>query len=1041
MLEICKASAGSGKTYKLTGDYIVKLFRNGEKDGYKHILAVTFTNKATDEMKQRILEKLHSLATTSERDTIFDNIMAIGELQWMGPDRREKYIRESAGKMLIEILNDYSQFNVSTIDKFFQQTMRSFARELGHFASYNVELDTDSVLSETLDLMMDSLSENQELLDWMIKMSVESIEGGEGWNPLPRLKNLGAQLFRETLKLKQRALGAGIADKDTIEKYREKVGKMVYMFEQKSKRIGEEGCRIINDMGLSPDSFTGGSRSPFKHFDKWADGEIKEPTDTFVKLRGDVEKWYAKSAKDSLKNSIIGAYNAGLGDLVEEAVGLYTNDIVEYNTAKVISKNLFTLGILGDIYEVFQAYCREKNIVLLSETNDVLNRIIDGSDTPFVYEKMGMWLDHYLIDEFQDTSQMQWNNILPLVKDSADKGLDNLIVGDVKQSIYRWRNSDWSLLNERIYKDFKGYDLKDGQLSTNRRSLEEVVTFNNAFFKQCAIILQSEYNVHVGEKDNKLITGIYEGDPSSKDYFCQEVLESKMGEGHVKVSFVSKDGDRDWKEVNLDRLVEDIRQLRENGWSYKDMAVLVRTNKEGSMVAESLLAAGYKIVSDDSLIISTSASVRKIVTALKYISAPEDPLVKFVFDGAEISTQEKTLYNICEDIARHMPAADLLEGAFIQAFMDSVLDYVSVNGSDVEGFLKWWDEVGRKRSISAPEGDEAIRIITIHKSKGLGFEVVLVPFFDEPLYDAKIEDRGKILWCTPKMAPFDEIKILPIASSSKLLNTIFAEDYKEEVLYSYIDKINVAYVAFTRAKSELLVYPKLPDFKKDGSYDVKSMADVLYSYCGEELEYEDGDWVTSPSYGSTADVTVVIPDTDCESTVIHDPVSASDTYHSVPIGDRLQLALRGGDFFSPESSRGRGVVMHDILAKIATADDLDKAVDEAVSEGLLSSDDRAEIKTELHNRLDSVASRHWFDGTCEFRNEIEIILPGGDFRRPDRVMVCGDRAIVVDYKFGQLKKSSYIRQVQQYMSYLTQMGYTTVEGYVWYLEDNEIVQV
>lgn len=1039
MLEICKASAGSGKTYKLTGDYIVKLFRNGERDGYKHILAVTFTNKATDEMKQRILEKLYSLATTSERDTIFDNIMAVGELQWMGPDRREKYIRESAGKMLIEILNDYSQFNVSTIDKFFQQTMRSFARELGHFASYNVELDTDSVLSETLDLMMDSLSENQELLDWIIKMSVESIEGGEGWNPMPRLKNLGAQLFHETLKLKQRALGAGIADKDAIEKYRMKMGKVVHLFEQKSRRIGEEGCSIINDMGLSADSFAGGSRSPFKHFEKWADGEIKEPTATFAKLRGDVGKWYAKSAKDSLKNTIIGAYNAGLDNLVCDAVELYTTDFVGYNTAKVISHNLFTLGVLGDIYEVFQNYCREKNIVLLSETNDVLNRIIDGSDTPFVYEKMGVWLDHYLIDEFQDTSQMQWANILPLVRDSADKGLDNLIVGDVKQSIYRWRNSDWSLLNERIYKDFEGYDLKDGQLSTNRRSLEEVVNFNNSFFKQCAVILQSEYNVHVGEKDNKLITGIYDGDPASKDYFCQEVIESKMEEGHVKVSFVGEDGDRDWREVNLDRLVEDIRQLRENGWSYKDMAVLVRTNKEGSMVAESLLAAGYKIVSDDSLIISTSASVQKIVTALKYISAPEDPLVRFVFNGVEISTQEKTLYNICEDIARQMPAEDMVEGAFIQAFMDSVLDYASVNGSDVEGFLKWWDDAGRKRSISAPEGDDAIRIITIHKAKGLGFEVVLVPFFDEPLYDAKIEDRGKILWCTPKVAPFDEIKLLPVASSSRLLNTMFADDYKEEVLYSYIDKINVAYVAFTRAKSELLLYPKLPDFKKDGSYDVKSMADVLYFYCGEETEYEEGVWMTSPSYGNTADPTPSIPDSAGGSGPL--PPYGTSIYHSIPVGERLQLTLRGGDFFSPESSRGRGVVMHDILAKIATEDDLDRAVDEAVSEGLLSSDEKIGIKSELHGRLDSVASRHWFDGTYDFRNETDILLPNGDFRRPDRVMVCGDKAIVVDYKFGQLKRTSYIRQVQQYMSYLTQMGYTSVEGYVWYLEDNEMVQV
>ncbi len=1026
MLEICKASAGSGKTYKLTGDYIVKLFQNGEKDGYKHILAVTFTNKATDEMKQRILEKLHSLVTTTEKDTIFDNIMEIDTLGWMEPARREKYIRENAGKMLIEILNDYSQFNVSTIDKFFQQTMRSFARELGHFASYNVELDAESVLSETLDLMMDSLGENQPLLDWMIRMSVESIEEGEGWNPLPRLKNLGAQLFKETLKLKQRELGGEIAEKEVIDQYRQGIENVIRSFEEQSRKIGEDGCNIIKKHGLTAESFSGASKSPFKLFERWANGEIKEPTATFEKLSGDMERWSSKKGPSAIKESIESAYNDGLNDMVDRAISLYSENVVYYNTAKVISKNLFTLGILGDIYNVFQEYCKEKNIVLLSETNDVLNKIIDGSDTPFVYEKMGVWLDHYLIDEFQDTSQMQWSNILPLVKDSADKGLDNLIVGDVKQSIYRWRNSDWSLLKERLYRDFQGYDIKDGNLRTSRRSYEHVVRFNNSFFGMCARELQNKFNKTIGDTENTLITNIYSTDKESPDYFEQEYLESKGSEGHVKVSFIESDGERDWKEVNLERLVEDINILKGNGWSYKDMAVLVRTNKEGSAVAGKLLDAGFKIVSDDSLVISASKSVQKLVTALKYISSPEDPLVKFIFNGVEISASEKSLYNICEEIARQMSPEDMLEGAFLQAFMDSVLDYTSVNGSDLDGFVKWWDEVGRKRSISAPEGDDAIRIITIHKSKGLGYDVVLVPFFDEPLYDSKVEDRGKILWCTPGDAPFNEIKILPIASSSKLLNTVFAEDYKEEVLYSYIDKINVAYVAFTRAKTELIVYPKVPKFDKDGNFAIASMADVLYMYCGKELEYEEGEWFVSTSHTSEKS-----PSDESESGI----------YKSVPIGDRLKLALAGGDFFSIDSSRGRGVVMHDVLAKIATEEDLDDAVDEAVREGLIDAASRQEILDDLHKRLKSVAERHWFDGTYDFHNEIDILLPGGEFRRPDRIMTSGNHAIIVDYKFGHLKSKRYIYQVQDYKKYLLQMGYTTVEGYIWYLEDNEIVEV
>lgn len=1019
MIEVCRASAGSGKTYKLTGDYILKLFQNGDKDGYKHILAVTFTNKATDEMKQRILEKLYSLSTTTEKDEIYDNIFALENLQWMGPQSRDKYIRESAGKILIEILNDYSQFNISTIDKFFQQTMRSFARELGHFSSYNVELDSDSVLSETLDLMMDSLSENKGLLDWMIRMSIESIERGEGWNPLPKLMELGGQLFKEALKLKQRELGVTIADKKEIEEYRAKMESIITSFEEENMKIGDQGCRLIGESGLSCDMFSGGSRSPFYLFEKWSKGDIKSPTATFQKLENNVEKWYTKGAGAGVKNRIETLYSCGLNDLVSQAVTLYSEDYILYNSARMISRNLFTLGILGDIYEVLQKYCKEKNIVLLSETNDVLNKIIDGSDTPFIYEKMGVWLEHYLIDEFQDTSKLQWANILPLVMESADKGHDNLIVGDVKQSIYRWRNSDWSLLNQKIFKDLSKYNIKDESLDKNWRSLKEIVIFNNDFFLSAGEKLEERYREHVGIETNSMIARIYSN-------FEQKVALKSEDSGHVKISFVSDEEDKKWRDVSLEHLIGDIKILIGNGWSFGDMAVLVRTNKEGTMVAERLLDAGYKIVSDESLIISSSQSVQKIVTALKFISTPDDPLMKFVFDGVEISSSEKTLYNICEDIARQLPPQDRLEGAFIQAFMDCVLDYTLTNGSDIEGFVKWWDETGRKRSISAPEGDDAIRIITIHKSKGLGFHVVFVPFFKEELYDARVEDDGKILWCTPKVPPFDEMKILPVASSSAMLDTIFASEYQEEILYSYIDKINVAYVAFTRAKSELLVYGKLPDFKQDGSYTKSSMSDILYSYCGNRNEYEKGEWVVknSQTIGGCSAVD-----------------GADSVFVSEPIGERLKLSLSSGDFFSMESKRGRGVVLHDILSKVATASDLERAVDEALSEGLIAVEERDEVLSDLTQRISSVADRHWYDGTYDFKNEIEIILPGGEFRRPDRIMVSGEKAIVVDYKFGQIKKSSYIKQVQNYMTYLSQMGYTDTKGYIWYLEDNDVAEV
>ena len=1020
MLKIMKASAGSGKTYRLARKYISLLLKSKDRYAYRHILAVTFTNKATDEMKGRILKELHVLATRPHESGYHDHFVP----SYFPSDTE---LQKKAEIVLSDMLHDYSAFAVSTIDRFFQQALKAFSREIGQFASYQVELDKDSLVAESVDRILDSLTEEDSgLLSWLTDNVLEQIEQGGRYSMDANLMEMAKRLKsaqRQDVMEKSGVAADKEYPKEKLLEIRDACRQIVSDFRAAVKAAAKAALDVIGQAGVNPAESNRGFMKKLYQYSELEDGDaIEALPETFTSKALDHEQWFAKTKAAKLKPLVYPFLEAPLEDFCT----LFDKAFKVYNTAQILDGQLYGLGVAGELDKAFKELMKEKNVLCIDDSNTILRDIIDGSDAPFVYEKLGVRYEHFLLDEFQDTAGVQWSNFSPLLHESESKGGESLIVGDVKQSIYRWRNSDWSLLKERLYRDFQGYDIKDGNLRTSRRSYEHVVRFNNSFFGMCARELQNKFNKTIGDTENTLITNIYSTDKESPDYFEQEYLESKGGKGHVKVSFIESDGERDWKEVNLERLVEDINILKGNGWSYKDMAVLVRTNKEGSAVAGKLLDAGFKIVSDDSLVISASKSVQKLVTALKYISSPEDPLVKFIFNGVEISASEKSLYNICEEIARQMSPEDMLEGAFLQAFMDSVLDYTSANGSDLDGFVKWWDEVGRKRSISAPEGDDAIRIITIHKSKGLGYDVVLVPFFDEPLYDSKVEDRGKILWCTPGDAPFNEIKILPIASSSKLLNTVFAEDYKEEVLYSYIDKINVAYVAFTRAKTELIVYPKVPKFDKDGNFAIASMADVLYMYCGEELEYEEGEWFVSTSHTS-------------EKSSSDEPESG--IYKSVPIGDRLKLALAGGDFFSIDSSRGRGVVMHDVLAKIATEEDLDDAVDEAVREGLIDAASRQEILDDLHKRLKSVAERHWFDGTYDFHNEIDILLPGGEFRRPDRIMTSGNHAIIVDYKFGHLKSKRYIYQVQDYKKYLLQMGYTTVEGYIWYLEDNEIVEV
>lgn len=1026
MIEVCKASAGSGKTHKLTKDYILMLFKSDRKSSYKHIVAMTFTNKATDEMKQRIIENLHSIAKCGDSGDIYQSIYSYLETtpQFRGAMTSEidTYIRDMANRFLIDILNDYTLFNISTIDKFFQHVLRSFAKDIGYLSSYNVEIDLGALLTETIDVMMENLTSNEDLLNWMIEMSVESIEEGHGWNPVPKLISLGGELFKETLKIKERELGCGIADRETIKKYRWATYKVVKGFEDSLKQIGERGVQIIANSSLHITDFSGGSRTPLLALKKWREGEIKEPTKTLRSLLDKpAEKWGAAKLSSSTRNSIQQAYSGGLCDVVSDGVKLFDLSYSEYKSKKAILKNLYTLGVLDDIYKTFREYSKGQNLIHISEANSFLMKLIDGSDAPFVYEKIGVNIDHFLIDEFQDTSLLQWENIHPLLNESLSRNLDNLIVGDVKQSIYRWRNSDWNLLNHEITERFPSPKSEITELDVNWRSRKNIVEFNNDFFTFCGDIVQQRYNSLFGE-DNSLIKGIYTG--------FQQHLPPKpySDEGHVKVSFLpSKDEDGlSWKEATLKLLEDDIAMLRESGRKFSDMAIVVRTNEEGTMVAEHLLKKGYRIVSDESLLLTCSHAVNKIVAILTSIASPENSLSRFIYDEELPPYTENSLYNLCEEIIRGMNGEDKLELPFIEAFMDCVLDYSSRNGQDIKGFLKWWNEFVNKRAISVPEDGNAIRIITIHKSKGLGFKVVLAPFFDETLYQHIMEERGKILWCSNPDS--DQVKLLPVASTSSLKGTYFEKEYKEEVLYCYIDKINVAYVEFTRSKEELFIYAKLPDFSEDGSYTISSIADALYKYCGENSEYELGSYINC---GSPLSQTDEIDEGDIEH---------EGEYLSIPIGERLKLLLRGGDFFAQNSMRSRGLVMHDILSHISTEDDLESGVNLSLYSGDISPAERVEIIRELRDRLHSVSDRHWFDGYYTHRNEMEIILPM-EIRRPDRVMTKGDKAIVLDYKFGSLKLPKYKKQLKGYMDALLKMGYRDVKGYLWYLEDNEIVEI
>ncbi len=1017
MLDIYKASAGAGKTHKLTGEYIKLLF--SQPDAFRHILAVTFTNKATDEMKQRILQELYLLSQSGSASDYLKEIM-----EYTGRD--EAWVRGEAKEILISILHDYTSFRVSTIDKFFQMVMRAFARELGRMATYNVELDRDSVLAKAVDRMFSDLDDpkNKKLLEWLIEYSLDAVDKGSSWNVKGEILKLGNQLFSEAYKLAVEKCG-GKGEEisiDVVAQFKKNLKRGVGEFEAAAVALGKAGMECISRHSLELGDFKGGSRTPFNYLKTLAGcrrgDTVPCPGVTFAALHGNIEKWYTGKSCPAAVEAVYGELDGIVGKIID----LFEDGYSEYATALAILQNVNVMGILNDIRARVVEYCREKNIILLSESTELLGRIIDKDDTPFIYEKIGARLDNFMLDEFQDTSSLQWRNFYPLLQNSLAQGYGNLIVGDVKQSIYRWRGSDWNILNEGIYGQFRKDELKDYNLGCNYRSGANIVGFNNHFFEWCAKAAGQLFG-----EGGEVIGKIYEG-------FQQEVSCKGMeSPGCVQVDFLSN-ADGSFMENALEKLPEKVGQLVSQGYPLKDIAVLVRTGSQGNAVARKLIEAGYEIISSDSLYISSCDAVQKIVNILRQMDNPESSSLKvlrqFCTVPDAVEMEKYSLYQLCENIIREtLEPQDRGEVAYLQAFLDLVLEFTVREGTNISMFIKWWDESGARCTISAPDDMDAIRIMTIHKSKGLGFNVVIIPFLKESLdhQPAMAPD----LWCVHDGYP------VPVKYSKGLSGTSFADEYLNEKLCAYTDALNTVYVAFTRPKRELHAFAPIPKTKKGGGYaDPSSVSDILFAYWAKYAD-EKG-WDDGIRIGICGAVPAGEEGVDkCQLRMaFSEQIDAS----------RTRTVAQGGSIGDGESIREHGIAMHYVFSLIDYPQSVDAAVERACMEGI-SSCDAAQLKEMVMEKIASVEKYGWFSEGYKVFNECSIITPEGEERRPDRVLVKGDKAIVVDYKFGAhtsddaARHNMYKRQVGRYMELLTCMGFNNVEGYLWYVSSDEVISV
>ena len=931
MINIFKASAGSGKTHTLSKTYLDLLLKADSKTAYRNILAVTFTNKATEEMKERILRDLAEEGKTNPR----------------------------AREILINLLHDYGSFSVSTIDKFFQQALRAFSRELGSSGNYQIELDKASLTKEAMDRVLDDLTEkDKDLLGWFTKQLETALDNGESFHLESSLYEMAEEF-------------GDVNEKFTYDK------KKLTELKARCKEIVDTFHKDVYENALCIDTTTWG-KTAAKGLAQYAGAQTK------------------------YKDSVKAANATTLAKLAEtagcEAMYALMNPQgrrwKEYRTARMVEKVIFTLGLAEEFYSKLAIIEEEKGVISLDESTSLLRDIIDGSDAPFIYEKLGVRFNHFLLDEFQDTSVVQWENFKPLLANSVSEGYSNIIVGDVKQSIYRWRNSDWNLLDKEIEENFKG-KVKVITLKENWRSTQSIVNFNNEFFTFAA--------------DNLGLSTIYAD-------VKQEVKVKDSQEGCVTVDFC---------EDELEMIDGYIEQAVAAGAKMSDMAILLRTNGEGKKVAEYLLSKGYSVISDDSLDLKSSLIIRKIVSYLHSLCNNSDSLNTYLSESLEIDSEREyhSLLDLVDGVIKDLSEThpDEIKGQtlFIQSFMDDILEWTSIHGNDLRQYLKHWEE--SKIAISSPNDPNAIRITTVHKSKGLAFPIVIFPFAEKVgLF------KEDTLWChLDSDAEMGESfnSIFPVVLGKSSGDSFFSESLKNEMEMQRIDNLNIFYVCLTRARKEMHIIAKNPPKSLiDGKSSPNDLSQLLYLYC-EQNGYTFG----SPYRWNEASKK--------EDSEIEEFDAEYETYGMNPeaCSRRFVASSDAWDYFSEEgigqSKRLRGIEQHALLSRIRTSDDAPEVL--------------RSIEPQTRELLLERISAHseWFSPELKTLNEVAIIDSFGNTNRPDRVLVDEEgRVTVIDFKFGE-EDEKYSGQVRRYMRLFREMGYGEVSGYIWYVPIDKIIQV
>lgn len=1085
-LTVYKASAGSGKTFTLAREYMTLVIDNPY--AYRTILAVTFTNKATEEMKLRILGQLYGIA-----HHLPESDQYLNQIHEALPHLSESQIRKNAEAALRLLIHNYNYFHVQTIDTFFQSVLRNLARELDLTANLRIGLNDYQVEQQAVDELIESLEDTDKLLFWIMEYIKENIADDKGWNVIGQIKSFGEHIFRDYYKENADKLSERMAEDGFFEGFKEKMKNIKKKAKEQFDEIAASFFDALEEGGYSADDLSGKTRGIWSYFNKIKNGKYSDDdllNLTFTKCMESPDNWVKKA---DVKNhtDLYQQVSSVLYPILQFSEQHRPTLVKMYKSADLTVKHLNQLRLLGSIDKKVRTMNQEANRFLLSDTQTLLHSLIQDSDSPFIFEKIGTQLNHVMIDEFQDTSTIQWKNFKVLLEETMSReDAGNLIVGDVKQSIYRWRSGDWRLLNN-IESEFinpkKQLDIET--LDTNYRSDRNVIDFNNAFFVEAAKQEYENLKEAMPEEAQQLLNAYADVE--------QKVPASKRAQGYVEIRLLKTQEDEDTADESTGKgkgermmqlCLETVDKLVARGVPTNKIAILVRNNQTIQDIAEYFMNhSDYEMVSDEAFRLDASQAVQTLVTALHYLMHPNDDiaratLLKYALtylDSEKLVTQltsnrqeylEIPLLDLTERLFTEFRLGEVedmkAQSAYVCAFYDKLNAFLADNSSDIEAFLQEWDANLHGKSIHC-DGTDGIRLLTIHKSKGLEYDHVIMPYCDWQL------EKSNTIWCTPQEEPYNELPLVPVDfSAGQMKQSIYEPDYHHEHLQNMVDNLNLLYVAFTRAGHNLYVFGKRATQNYRSSIielSLDQVAEKLKKAQESISPLAEGQEVPVEIHGlgtdsKTSDIVFTYGEPYIPKQKVVMEMKLNSNVFTLPsemMETEIIVSSKMPEFKQSNKSRDlivgdeeeeqqkyyikMGTVLHSLFSTIRTHNDIDGALKQLELDGVLYDENisKEKVREMIRKRLESDKVNDWFSDRWEIFNECSIISMNKgkmEVHRPDRVMKDENETIVVDFKFGK-PRQEYHDQVKGYMDLLSGMGHPNVKGYLWYVYPNKIVEV